>query len=158
MADQPATGAMDKLQPLVGRWMMEATVQGQVTARARCEFDWLDDGAFLIQRVEAEPPPPDIPREWVDNAPFPIVTVIGLDDHSGRFFYNYSDGRGVRRVYEMSLDDRVWRLWGQAKADFFQRFAGTFAPDGNTISGRWERSVDGSAWELDFEGAYTRVG
>lgn len=158
MADHAPNGTIAKLQPLVGRWTMEAVVQGQVTARARCAFDWLDGGAFLIQHAEAETPPPNIPQAWIENSPFPIVTVIGLDDDSGRFFYNYSDGRGVRRVYEMSLDEGVWKLWGRAKADFFQRFEGRFSPDGNTITGRWERSVDGSTWELDFEGVYTKAG
>ena len=69
------------------------------------------------------------------NSPFPLVTVIALDDFSGMFSYDYADGRGVRRVYRMTLSDGEWKYWGQAAADFFQRFTGTFSQDGATIRG-----------------------
>ena len=63
-----------------------------------------------------------------------VTTIIGLDDFTERFCYVYSDARGVSRVYEMSFDD------------------------GNTIVARWEKSRDGSSWELDFELTYTKAG
>jgi hypothetical protein len=67
------------------------------------------------------------------------------------------DSRGVARVYGMSLDDGVWRLWRDG-SDFSQRFTGTFSDDGTTISGAWEIALDGSRWEHDFDLVYTRVG
>jgi hypothetical protein len=41
---------------------------------------------------------------------------------------------------------------------FHQRYVGRFGEDGRTIQGRWERSDDGSAWELDFHLDYVRAG
>jgi hypothetical protein len=93
----------------------------------------------------------------VENSPFPVTTIIGLDDASETFCYAYSDGRGVSRVYRMTLDDGVWKVWGQPGPKFFQRFTGTFSEDGNTIEARWEGSDDGSDWKLDFELTYKRL-
>ncbi len=85
----------------------------------------------------------------------PVTSVIGLDDASGHFTMLYADARGVHRVYRMRLDDDTWRVW-RDEPGFFQRFTGSFADGGRTIDGRWERSTDGSAWELDFEMRYWR--
>jgi hypothetical protein len=86
--------------------------------------------------VEAELPPT-------------AVTIIALDDPSGAFTYAYADGRGVRRVYWMSLSDGGWRIWGQAGPEFFQQFTATVSGDAKSISGHWDRSRDGTSWERD---------
>jgi hypothetical protein len=69
----------------------------------------------------------------------------------------YADARGVCRAYEMSLEDGVWKIWGQSGPVFFQRFSAEFSPDGNTISGRWEVSRDRSTWETDFDVEYSKI-
>jgi hypothetical protein len=67
----------------------------------------------------------------------------------------------VARVYEMSFDNGVWRLWRTSAdftpLDFSQRFTGTFSKDASTITGRWEISHDGTSWEHDFDLTYTKV-
>ena len=52
----------------------------------------------------------------VENWPFPITTIIGLDDFSQRFSYLYTDGRGVSRIYDMTLAGREWEVSGRAAA------------------------------------------
>lgn len=146
-----------RLNALVGEWDMLAFLDGLPTARARAVFEPLAGGAFLIQSVDAAPSDFEVPQNWVQNSPFPIVTIIGFDQRTETFFYNYADARGVCRVYRMSLTDGTWELWGQAGTHFHQRFTGTFGNHGNTITGRWERSRDGSAWELDFDQTYTKI-
>jgi hypothetical protein len=42
--------------------------------------------------------------------------------------------------------------------DFRQRFTGTFSQDENTISGAWDKRLDGTGWEHDFDLTYRRVG
>ena len=93
---------------------------------------------------------------WIENSPFPLSTVYGIDDPSGTFSMLYADVRGVHRVYEMSVDGDTWTITGQAGPEFFQRFKATFE-DADTFTGRWERSTDGSTWETDFDIAYTRA-
>jgi hypothetical protein len=146
-----------RLAVLVGEWRMEASVDGALMARARVVFEWLEGGAFLVQHADAEPPAPTARPEWVANSPFPLVTIIGRDDPSGSFCYVYADARGVHRVYQMSLSDGVWKIWGRAGPEFFQQFTATFSGDGDTLTGCWERSRDGTHWELDFDVNYKRV-
>jgi hypothetical protein len=139
-----------KLKPLeilVGAWDMEVlhpadptqTVLGKMT------FEWLQGGTFLIQRSHLEDPT------------FPTtISIIGYNDTTGNYTQHYFDSRGVGRVYEMSLLDNTWRLWRQAPG-FSQRFFGTFSADGNTITSRWEKAIDGLNWEHDFNLTYTKA-
>lgn len=138
------------LERLVGTWQLEAVVDGRSMIRGSTKFEWIEDGAFLLQRADAEPGP-----EWAEHSPMPVTSVIGLDDTSGELSMLYADARGVRRVYRMRLEEDNWTVWRDAPG-FFQRFIGSFADGGDTINGRWETSADGSTWELDFEMRYWR--
>jgi hypothetical protein len=152
---QTPNPVLRRLGVLVGEWEMEASVEGQSMGRGRTAFDWLEEGAFLVQRAYAEVAE-DAPAEWVANSPLPLATITGLDDSSERFSVLYADSRGVFRVYQMTLSDGVWRMWREAPG-FFQRFTGTFSADGRTITGGWEGSRDGSSWEPDFDMTYTKI-
>jgi hypothetical protein len=112
----------------------------------RVSFGWLDGGKFLVQRWTVEVP----------EAPNGIA-IIGVGDEPGRLRQHYFDSRGVHRVYEMSLIDRVWKLWRDAPDPFPQRYVGTFSDDGKTITGRWEKAEDGSHWEPDFDLTHRRI-
>jgi len=98
-----------------------------------------------------------IERSHVDMPEAPDgVAVIGCDGMSGTYYQLYTDERDVQRVYEMSLDAGVWKLWRDG-APFSQRFTGTFSEDGTTIAGRWEIAEDGKTWKTDFDLTYTKV-
>lgn len=92
----------------------------------------------------------------VVHAPFPVTSVIGVDDSSGEFSMLHADSRDVFRIYRMTVVDRTWKLW-RDDPGFFQRFIGEFSEDRRTIAGGWEESPDGSAWKRDFDMTYTRV-
>src|SRR6185437_590859 len=106
--------ALERLNVLVGEWMLQASVGGQRVSRARSGFEWLEGGAFLVQPAEAGPVEFELPPEWVANSPFPIATIIGLDDATKRFSMLYGDARGVFRVYQMSLVNGFWKVWREA--------------------------------------------
>jgi hypothetical protein len=147
--------ALGRLEILVGEWELQASVEGQpIPGRGRTVFEWLEGGAFLVQHADVEPA--EVPAEWVASSPFPVTTIIGLDDSTEQFCMLWADARGVFRVYQMSLRDGVWKLWRDAPG-FFQRFTASVGEDGNTITGRWEKSADGSSWEPDLDMAYTKV-
>jgi hypothetical protein len=147
---------LKQLDALVGEWEMQTSVGGQPLGKSRARFEWVEGRSFLIEHADAVPTETPLPPEWVENSPFPITTLFGLDDSTERFCMLYADNRGVFRVYEMSLSDGVWKIWRDAPG-FFQRFTGTFGDDGNTISACWERSQDGSKWEHDFDLTYTKL-
>lgn len=145
--DSPTVPHNPALAPLAvfgGEWTWEASLEGRPFGRGRAVFEWLEGGAFLLQRDEAEQPE------------FPASTVIvGADDTTGAYCWLHFDSRAVSRIYRMSLEDGVWRVWREAPG-FSQWFAGTFSRGGTLIRGRWEKSGDGRAWDTDFDLTYTR--
>ena len=82
--------------------------------------------------------------------------MIGRDDTSGAFSALYADDRGVSRLHEMSFADGLWKLW-RAAPGFHQRFEGRIAIDGRTIEAKWEKSEDGSNWDIDFRLDYVKA-
>jgi hypothetical protein len=143
------------LDRLIGTWDVEALVDGQpIGGTVTTTFEWIEDGAFLRERDEGGPGP-DAPREWIENSPFPIVSVIGRDDAADELTMLYADGRGVRRVYRWSLEGDTLRIQRDAPG-FNQRFTGTLDEAGPTITGTWETSEDGVAWTKDFDLVYTK--
>ena len=149
------TGSRESLQALeafVGEWSLIATFEGMppADAGARVTFEWLPGERFLIQRWEV--PVPEAPDG---------IALIGADpEREGRYLQHYFDSRGVARIYRMSLDGGVWKLWRDeadfSPLDFSQRYTGTFSADGNTIAGAWEICHDGETWEHDFDLTYDR--
>ncbi len=131
---------LERLNPFVGEWEMEASLPGPPDTRARSVFEWALDGRFLVERAEVSlPAAPD------------SVSLIGIDPGGEAFSQHYFDSRGVVRVYAMTFDDGVWTLLRNSPdfspLNFWQRFTGTFGADGDTIDGRWEISHDeGSTW------------
>jgi hypothetical protein len=138
---------MSALDALVGDWTMEATPPGGPPwpGQAEVSFEWLAD-AYLIQRWTIEMP------EAPDG-----IAILGPDQSGERLVQHYFDSRGIARIYDMSLEDGVWKLWRYGD-DFSQRFTGTFSEDGRRIEGRWEIARDGKTWETDFDLTYIKVG
>jgi len=155
-SDVPASAsALKRLEPLVGEWTTVRVHPDERfnSAPGRTRFEWLTKGkgssGFLVLRDEVEHP--DFPDS---------VTLIGVDATANAlpdaFTYHYFDSRGVERIYAMSLNDGIWKIWRDAPG-FSQRFTGAFSDDGNTIRVRLEKSRDGSTWEHDFDMIYSRV-
>ena len=144
--------AESPLERLIGSWELEPVVDGRSMGRGRATFEWIEDGAFVLQRSAAEWTDPG----WVEQAPRTTQAVIGFDDSTGEVVQLYADDRSVFRVYRGTLTDEAWRLERDAPG-FHQRFIGHFSADGRTIDGRWESSADGTEWELDFPITYRKV-
>ena len=152
-AGRPA--ALSRLDALLGEWEMEVSFEAgyfapgspPVAGRGgRTTFAWLDGQFFLIQRFT------------VDNPAAPSgIAVIGPGEAPETFAQHYYDSRGVARIYQMSLDDGVWRLWRESPG-FWQRYTGVFSAGGKTIKGAWEGSADGSRWKHDFDLNYIKTG
>jgi hypothetical protein len=148
-AENKRNPALERLGIFVGEWNIEITSMSFRTDPAAVEqgrstFDWLDGGAFLIQRSEISAT--DFPRS---------VAILAPDDAAETYGMLYSDSRGVSRIYQMTLSRGTWTLWRNFPG-FSQRFRGAFSEDHNTINARWERSSDGMHWEHDFDVTYKR--
>lgn len=146
MTTQTGESGLDDLDVLVGRWDLVSSLGSpDASPQAVATFEWLEGRKFLIQRWHVDHP----------DAPDGIA-VIGYDDEQATFLQHYFDSRGVARVYEMSLGGGRWRL-ERIDPDFSQRFVGVFDESGDTISGAWELSTDGTKWEHDFDLTYRRA-
>ena len=142
---------LSDLEPLVGRWTVELTwsekthrlVGGPPSVKGPARFEWTRDGYFIVLSTGGEAGPL---AEW----------IIGRDDTSGAFAALYADSRGVSRIYEMSSAENVWKVW-RAVPGFHQRFIGRISPDRRSIEACWQKSVDGTIWENDFDLTYTKA-
>jgi hypothetical protein len=151
MTEDSRSSALARLDAFVGEWTLEAEFPGGPSlSGGRVTFEWTLGRQYLLQRWEVEHP------EAPDG-----LAVISAERDGERFVQHYFDSRGVVRVYRMTFRDGLWTLVRDAPdfspLDFSQRYTGTFAPDGDSIGGRWETSQDGSTWELDFNLGYRRA-
>ena len=144
------------LHRLIGAWEFEARSDGRFLGRGRARFEWIENGAFVIENADDEPSDETDPG-WAEHSPMPVRAILGFDDTIGEGAMLYSDARGVFRIYSMTLTDDAWTVWRVAPG-FNQRFIGTLADGGDTIAGRWETSEDGQVWTPDFDLVYRRVG
>lgn len=138
--------ALENMEVFVGDWDMQG-VHPQLPdpVRGHASFQWIEEGAFLLWETYFEQPLPP-------NA----IAVINRDDSTGSCSVLYFDERGVSRIYEMTLEDGVWRMWRNTPG-FLQRTTGEISDDRNTITVHGELSKDGSTWEQDLDMVYTRV-
>jgi hypothetical protein len=142
--EAPRDLALDQLDALVGTWDMEARhrmIEGAF--RGTGVFEWLPGRRFLIHRTEWPP----------DTVPISIA-IIGGGDTPGTWPMHYFDVRGVMRVYQVTFDRGVLRIW-RDHPGFSQRFSGMFEDGGRTIRGRWELNEDGT-WKDDLQIVYRR--
>jgi hypothetical protein len=137
--------SLAQLDPLVGTW----TTVGVHPAFAHdahgvSVFEWLPGGDLLLWHFT-----------WDEPGPPSATCVIGRDDSEPTCSMVYADERGVTRIYRMSLEAGVWKMWRDAPS-FSQRMTGRLSEDGNTISVHGELARDGANWEQDLDVTYKR--
>ena len=153
MAEQNAPGtnpALSELDFLVGEWRTELSNASflpdrSATIGGHASFGWVEDGAFLAMR-----------QFQTASGPPQAVLVIGRDQVERNYEVLYLDRRPMSRIYHMSFDGSIWRMWREARG-FWQRFEGRISTDKRTVTAYWEKSTDdGSTWEHDFDITYFR--
>jgi Protein of unknown function (DUF1579) len=128
-----------RLEVLIGTWKTEGWTRatGEVPAEridATDTYEWLVDGVALLHRVNAR-----VGELKVDGA-----EIIGYDPERAGYVTQYFGTDGPA-AYEADLSDEGERpLWTMRSPD--TRFSGGFSDDGDVITGRWQRLVDGSTW------------
>jgi hypothetical protein len=145
----------EALERFLGNWDVEAIFDGEDQViegdiGARSSFEWILDGAFLLQRSEVDHP----------DAPNGHALIAAKSDGDG-YTQHYFDSRGVVRLYDMTFDGRTWTLTRESAdfspLDFEQRYVGTFTDDGSAIRGEWQIKHPGEDWKKDFVMNYVRA-
>jgi hypothetical protein len=135
---------MTSFDALIGTWSTEAShPQIEGTVLGRTTWEWLEGGRFLIQRIHN------------DHEQFPdSISVIGPPEDGERLLMEYFDSRGVRRTYNISLDDGVLRIWREAPG-FDQRLSATL--DDDAFTGLWQVARTPGGWQDDVAISYRRI-
>jgi hypothetical protein len=143
-----SNAALQSMSVCIGEWEMEiSSIRADPSARVRghASFRWAEGGAFVLFKAA------------VPDSPFPSQTsLMAPDDSAATYCMLYFDSRGVSRIYQMSLEEDVWKLWRNFPG-FSQRFTATFREDHNVLEGAWEISTDGTSWEHDFNIKYMKI-
>lgn len=143
--------ALQDLKGLIGTWEMELSNAAflpdlKTIIKEKASFEWLEEGDFLILRQGSK------------NTEAPWATwLIGHDRDSQNYTVFYIDDRRSSRVYEMSFENSVWKIWRNSP-EFTQRFTGKVSEDEKSIIGFWEKSADGKTWDHDFDLTYKKTG
>ena len=139
--------ALKNLEIFVGKWDIELSnadflPDKNAKAHISASFEWVEDGAYLLACQGPRKAPQ---ARW----------LVGRDDATGQYKVLYFDSRGVSRVYEMSLKNKVWKMWRDAP-DLPQLFRGVFK-NRDTIIAEWKTAKDGKRLKHDFDMKYTRI-
>ncbi len=142
--------ALKELKVLAGKWGMELSNSSFLPSPSDkvygfVSFNWLEDGAFLEMRQGDKL-----------TGPASAIWLISRDESEQEYRVLYYDARGVSRIYHMSFDNDLWKMWRDAPG-FSQRYEARLSEDRNTITAHWEKSSDGVKWEHDFDMTYSRM-
>jgi hypothetical protein len=131
---------LKNLQRLVGTWEMSGDVRGTV------DYEWMEGGFFLIQRVDLEQYGQKIKGIEIIGHQKPFGSEPS-EDIKSRFYSNTGDT--LDYVYELEGDTLT--IWdGERGSPAYYR--GTFSDDGDTLSGAWHYPGGGG-----YEATSTRV-
>lgn len=149
MKKVPINPTLKDIEALAGEWTMELSNASflpdpSTTVKSNVSFEWLEGGDFFVMRQGEKGD-----NNWA-------TWLISHDEDSKDYTVLYIDNRRVSRVYEMSLEKDVWKIWRNTPK-FSQRFVGKISEDKQTIKASWEKSTDGVTWEHDFDIAYTKI-
>jgi hypothetical protein len=135
--------ALAALESLVGEWNVAVTKDGQYIPVGIAAFSWIEGKAFLRMYC-------DTGGKFMPSA----VWIICKDPMMEEYHVNYVDDRGVARLYHMSFDGDVWKMW-RSEPNFWQRFEAV--RNNARWSGQWEQTPNGRDWELDFEISFSKA-
>jgi hypothetical protein len=129
-------------EPLIGSWASSGRTVEAVEIEGTDVYEWLPGRQFVLHRVDVR-----MGGEQVD-----VFEVIGERDGEA-FLMRSFDRHGGTAVMRATVDDAgVWTFAGPA-----ERATLVVAPDGESMSARWERVRDGS-WEHWMEMGFRRTG
>jgi hypothetical protein len=131
-------------EALIGTWSTEARhplVDAVVTGTAT--FEWLEGGHFIVL------------RSTNDHELFPdAIAVIGAPESGEGLVLEYFDSRGVRRTYNVSLEDGVM-CWWRDSPGFDQRSTAKLDPDEFEFVS--EIAEAPGEWRADLRAIYRRA-
>src|SRR3982751_1897027 len=140
---------LQDIKELIGIWEIEMSNASflpdlKTIVKGAASFEWFEDGDFLILRQGNKKED----THWA-------TWFIGHDKDSPNYTVLYIDNQRSSRVYEMSFEQGIWKIWRNAPG-FTQRFTGKISEDKKMIAGYWKKSADSETWDHDFDLTYKK--
>jgi hypothetical protein len=137
----------EPLDALAGRWASEGTTVATADAPSTRIvgtdiYEWLGGGNFLVHRVHVR----------VGDDPVEVIELIGEFDGRGYTMRSFDNGGNVGVMRATIDDDGVMTFAGET-----ERTTVRIAPDGGSMTARWERCDDGGPWVHWMDMAFTRL-
>lgn len=116
---------LKSLEELIGTWQLGGDTSGTVT------YEWMEDGFFLLQRIDMQ----------LFGNNIRAIEVIGHwkpfgEEPDKEIRSRVYDNAGNTFDYVYEMKDNVLTIWGGEKGSP-SYFKGTFSKDGKTNSGEW---------------------
>jgi hypothetical protein len=161
-SDRPGASPDPRLGAIVGRWRSEGHLAADPTVAITGTdiYEWLPGGYFLVHHVDVT----------VGDQPVQAIEIIGeRDPDSDAFLARSYDNTGSTEIMRVRIDDDgVWRFTGGAdvapaaqpddrSASGGTRSTLTVSADTESMTALWERTDDGSTWELWMHMTFTRT-
>lgn len=147
--------ALKKLNVFVGKWntvgrQIEGTVGPSAEITAVDTYEWLEGEMFLIHRFEGK----------VGESDVACIEIAAYDTERNSYPVDTYYNNGISNKWDYRERDGVWMLTGdwQMKDRTMQaRCINVFAADGNSFTGNWEMSEDGTNWEMFWDVTATKT-
>ena len=110
---------------LIGTWQITGEAEGTVT------YEWMEGGFFLMQRVDLE----QFGQRTQGMEIIGHLQQFG-EAPSEHIHSRYYDSMGNTFDYVYELNGNTLMIWSGEKGSPAY-YAGTFSPDGRTLSGDW---------------------
>lgn len=160
MAQTDVEGARQQLWRIAGEWVTDGHVVGDppVPVRGTDTYEVLEGGHFLVHHVDVT----------VGDHEVRAIEVIGepAPDGNGFLARSFDDQGNAELMQVVVVDDGVLRFTGGPEVARAAQPPGatparvhatlTVAPDGRSMTARWERSEDGHGWERWMDIGFTR--
>jgi len=144
-----------RLEVFVGTWRVEGRqLEGWVGPAAAISgverFEWAPGKFFLVHHFDS--------RVGADQAA--CIEITGYDGSAGAYATRTYYNNGQAAEWSMEEQDGTWTLTGQWPTGGTRmqvRCRVEFHDEGNSRTGTWESSGDGSRWETFWRVTATRV-
>ena len=145
-----------RLDVFVGTWDMEGQQHAGMfgpAAKVKCTetFEWLPGGLFLIHRLHGQ----------VGNDEMACIEIFEVDAASHGYVLHTFFNDGTKQQWQAREDNGVWIIFSErelAGKTWKLRCTTRLEDAGNTRTGKWERSADGSRWETFWDVKAKKVG
>jgi hypothetical protein len=140
----PASPEHKALESFLGTWKAQGlTKDGRIVPiHGQDTYEWLPGGFFLIHHLESH----------VADAEYKSIEIIGYDAARKVYTLTFFDSWGGTGRYDATVQGNVWTYSGDSR-----RATVIVSEDGQTMTGDWQMSFDGSEWHPWMDITSTKV-